>query len=58
MTIIVANAINRVAYWAIKNRDQLPVDIRDAVATLAEAAVKKLMAGPRSDEIALLRGEP
>ena len=24
----------------------------------AEAAVKKLMAGPRSDEIALLRGEP
>ena len=58
MTITVANAINRVAYWAIKNRDQLPADIREAVATLAEAAVKKLMAGPRSDEIALLRGEP
>ncbi|WP_175278745.1 hypothetical protein [Prescottella equi] len=57
MTITVANAINRVAYWAIKNRDQLPSDIREAVATLAEAAVKKLMAGPRSDEIALLRGE-
>lgn len=55
MTITVANAINRVAYWAIKNRDQLPADIREAVATLAEAAVKKLMAGPRSDEIALLR---
>lgn len=58
MTITVANAINRVAYWAIKNRDQLPADIREAIATLAEAAVKKLMAGPRSDEIALLRGEP
>ncbi|AEV51923.1 hypothetical protein [Prescottella equi] len=57
MTITVANAINRVAYWAIGNRHMLPADIREAVATLAEAAVKKLMAGPRSDEIALLRGE-
>ena len=57
MTITVANAINRVAYWAIKNRHLLPADIRDSVAILAEAAVKKLMAGPRSDEIALLRGE-
>lgn len=56
MTITLANAITRVAYWAIANRDQLPVDVREAVATLAEAAVKKLLAGPRSDEIALLRG--
>lgn len=56
MTITIANAITRVAYWAIRNRDQLPADVREAIATLAEAAVKKLLAGPRSDEIALLRG--
>lgn len=56
MTITIANAITRVAYWAIRNRDQLPDDVREAIATLAEAAVKKLLAGPRSDEIALLRG--
>lgn len=56
MTITIANAITRVAYWAIRNRDQLPADVREAIATLADAAVKKLLAGPRSDEIALLRG--
>lgn len=55
MTITIANAITRVAYWAIANRDQVPADVREAVATLAEAAVKKLLAGPRADEIAMLR---
>ncbi len=57
MTIKLATAINRVAYWAIANRDKLPADVREAVATLAEAAVKKMLAGPRGDEIAALRGE-
>lgn len=55
MTITVANAICRIARWAIDNRHLLPADVRAAVATITEAAVKKLQAGPTESEIALLR---
>lgn len=57
MTIAAANAAIRLARWAIDNRDQIPADVRAAIAVLAEAATKKLMAGPTRDEIALLRDD-
>ncbi|WP_458683640.1 hypothetical protein [Prescottella equi] len=55
MTITLAHAALKVARWMLANREQVPAEIRDAAALLAEAGVRRLQTGMLVSEIDQLR---
>lgn len=55
MTITLAHAALKVARWMLANREQVPAEIREAAAQLAEAGIRRLQTGMSTSELDQLR---